>query len=185
MFSLRLLDSVQSALANRAGRRIGPLLQSQFLLKLGKLLHGHLLLFIQHLFNALTLFNIVHEHALDAVLERDCAGVTGPASTSQLEQDLAIDETPELNVSTVFLDGGSDAGFKQLLDHADDLAVVLVVRETVFLAAFVGPRGSARADDGLAGCDGLCDQAEDLGLDVRPGYGGVLADGDVVGSVED
>ena len=141
----------------------------------------------------------MHQHALDAVLERDSARVARPAGAAQLEVDVAVDEAAELDITAVFLDGGADARLEQLLDHADDLAVVLVVCQAVLLlggqaggrdllpvgADLPDGRLLAHRHDLLARRDGLGDEAEDLGPDVRPVGVGGLGHGDEVGAVED
>lgn len=96
----------------------------------------------------------MHQHALNAVLERDCARVARPTRPTQLEQDLTILEAAELDVAAVLLDGRPHARVEQLLDHADDLGVVLVVREAVDVLGCLAVLGSGflcdGVDDGLA-----------------------------------
>lgn len=125
----------------------------------------------------------MHEHALDAVLERHSAAIARATRATQLQQNLPIDETAEIDIAAVFLDSGADAGLEELLDHADDLAVVLVVGEGVdlgaLLAALVVGVGHG-VDDGLARRHELADEGEDLGLDVRPRRRAVLGYRDVV-----
>lgn len=183
-----LLHIIQTALANRPRRRIRPLLLPQLLFKLGKLLHSNLLLLIQHLLHALDLLNIMHQHALDAILECHGTRIAGTARTPQLEQNLAVVEAAEFNVTTVFLDSGADARVEEFFDHANDFIVVFVVGKTVgfltalaLLTSFCGDG----VDDGLARGHVFVDEGEDLGLDVRPGGGRVLCNGDVVGAEED
>ena len=134
----------------------------------------------------------MHQHALDTILERHRARVARPAGAAQLELDDAVLEAAEVDVAAVLLDGGPDARLEQLLDHADHLGVVLVVRERIDL---VGRLHAARVlgslfaldhvDERLAGRDGLGDEREHLGADVRPVGVGVLGHGDEVGAVED
>lgn len=171
-----------------SARRIRRLLRLELLLKLLKLLHRNLLLSVHNLLHALDLLNIMHQHALDAILQRDGAGIARPARAAQLQHDLAVDETAELDVAAVFLDGWADAGLEELLNHGDDLLVLGVVLccfgETALAVLFaVFLRDGV--DDRLPACDSFSDQGEDLGLDVRPGRGRVLCDGDVVAAVED
>ena len=140
----------------------------------------------------------MHQHGLNAVLEGDGAGVAGAAGAPQLQQDHAVLEAAELDVAAVLLDGGPYAGLEELLDHADDFAVVLVVGQAVLLhggvlragrrGAPIGPRSCAvlagHCHQLLPRGDGLGDQAEDLGLDVGPAGVAGLGDGDEVGAVE-
>lgn len=130
----------------------------------------------------------MHQHALDTILERDGARVTGSAGAPQLQLDIAIVKAPKLNIATVLLDSGADPRLKQLLDHADDLVVILVVGEAVLLGAgggrLLGRRRLLHGDNGLARGDGLGDEGKDLGSDVRPVGVAGLGDGDEVGAVK-
>lgn len=146
--------------------------------------------------------HIVHQHALNAILQSHRAGVTSSAGTSQLEQHIAILKSPVFDIATVLLNGRPDPRLQQLLDHTDHLAVILIVREAVHLAtglspfpAVVGSRSTNTGpifvvlllrdvDDRLPGRDGLGDEREDLGADVRPVGVGVLGHGDKVSAVE-
>lgn len=96
---------VEPAVARRGRNGLCSLLKLQFLLKLGKLLHGNFLFLIENLCDPLNFFDlcesgrsaylvvlvtamicilthVMHQHALNAVLQRHRARVTGPASTS-------------------------------------------------------------------------------------------------------
>lgn len=129
----------------------------------------------------------MHQHGLDSIPQRDRAGVAGPASSAQLQHDNTILESPEVNVTSVLLDGGADSRLQKLLDHADDLLVVFVVAQRVLLATFLGmfARLGHRVDDRLAGSDRLSDQTEHFRLDVRPvGIAG-LGHRNELGAIED
>jgi hypothetical protein len=80
----------------------------------------------------------VHQHGLNPILQRNSARIARPASPSQLEQHHPIVKTPELNIAPIFLNGGPNPRLQQLLDHAHDLAVVLIVAQRIFLPAFLG-----------------------------------------------
>lgn len=135
----------------------------------------------------------MHQHALDTILQRHGAGIARPARTAELQQHgTLVREPAELDIAAVFLDSRPYPRLEQLLDHADDLAVVLVVRQAVgLLGGAIGRRtGTALlvrrdGDDGLARGDGLGDEGKDLGTDMRPVRVGGLVHGDEVGAVED
>jgi len=172
----------------RSTRRIRALLRLQLLLKLLKLLHRNLLLGIHNLLHALHLLNIMHQHALNTILQRDSAGIARPARAAQLQHNLAVDEPAEFNIAAVLLDSRADASFEELLDHGDDFFIFGVVfgcfAETALAVLFaVFLRDGV--DDRMATRNSLSDQSEDLGFDVRPRRGRVFGDGDVVAAVED
>ena len=130
----------------------------------------------------------MHQHTLDAVFQSHRAAVACPACAAQLQQHLPVHETPEVNVSAVFLDCGSNACFEEFFDHADDFVVVLVVCKRVdFRAtlALLTSLGFHSVDDRRAGCQCLVDYGEDFGLDVCPGCGRVFCHSDVVDAKED
>lgn len=54
----------------------------------------------------------MHEHILDAVLQRDSARVTGSACSSELEHHHPIFKAAVFNISAILLDGWSDSGFE-------------------------------------------------------------------------
>jgi hypothetical protein len=170
---------IRRALA-RSSSRIRLLLQSQLLLKLLKLLHSNLLLLVHNLLHTLNLLNIMHQHALNTILQRNSARVARPASAAELKHNLAVDETAELDIAAVLLDGRADAGLEQFLDHADDFFVFGVVLRffgetalAVLFAVFLRDG----VDDRLPVGDGFGDQREDLWFDVRPGATGVARRG--------
>ena len=127
----------------------------------------------------------MHQHALYAVLQRHSARVACPAGSAQLQLDVAIFKSPELYVASVFLNGRPDARLEKFLDHANDLVVVLVVGQAILLGGLVAFPSLDDVDDGLARGDGLRDEGEDLGPDMRPVCIASLGDGDEVGTVED
>ena len=130
--------------------------------------------------------DIVHKHALNTVLQGDGARVASSASTAELQKDLAIHETSEFNVATIFLNSRANTSLEQLFNHADNLAVVLVVFQRVLLSWLLFAILSCHSvHQRLTRCDGLGNQAEDLRLDVGPRCGGILCDGDVVRAVKD
>lgn len=114
----------------------------------------------------------MHKHALNASLQSDCARVASSASTAQLQKNLAIHKASELDITTIFLDSRADTGLEQFLDHADNLAVVLVELQRVLLDCL---RFAALAGDcvykRLSRCHSLSDQSKDFGLDMWP-WGG-------------
>jgi hypothetical protein len=180
-------DLIRLALT-RSTRRIRALLRLQLLLKLLKLLHRNLLLRVHNLLHTLNLLNIMHQHALNTILQRNSARIARPARAAQLQHNLPVDKPAELDVAAVLLDRGADAGFEELLDHGDDFLILRVVfgrfaepALAVLFAIFLRDG----VDDRMATRNSLSDQREDLWLDVRPGRGGVLGDGDVVAAVED
>lgn len=130
----------------------------------------------------------MHQHRLNAILQRHSARVASPASAPQLQHDNTILKTPQLDITTILLDRGADTGLQQLLDHADNLIVLLVkgerVAHTTFLSA-LRAIGLHSGHDRLAGRHGLRDQAEDLRLDVCPLRVAGLGHGDKVGAIED
>ncbi len=132
--------------------------------------------------------HVVHQHALDATLQRDGTRVTGSAGAAQLQLDKAVVKAPKLNVAAILLDGGADPRLEQLLDHAHHLVVVLVVGEAVLLHAggggLLGRRRLPGGDEGLAARNRLGDEGKDLGPDVRPVCVAGLCDGDEVGAVK-
>lgn len=128
----------------------------------------------------------MHKHALNAVLQGDCARVASPASTAQLQKNLAVDETSELNVTTILLDSRANASLEQFLDHADNLTVILIVLQRVLLDCLLFTTLSRnRVYKRLSRCHGLGNQSKDLRLDVRPWGGRVFCNGNVVGTIED
>lgn len=130
----------------------------------------------------------MHQHRLNAILQRHGARVASPACASQLQHDNTILKAPQLDITAILLDRGTDASLQQFLDHADNLVIVFVVGEgvgdTTFLCALRAIALDGR-HDGLAGSHGLRDETEDLGLDVRPLCVAGLGHGDEVGAVED
>lgn len=131
---------------------------------------------------------IVHQHAFDTILKRYCTRVAGAACASELQIHKAVLAEPaELDIATILLDSRADSRLEELLDHADDLVVVLVVGEAVnFLLDRLGTGGHLLdGDDGLARGDGLGDEGKDLRADVGPVGVAGLCDGDEVGAVED
>jgi hypothetical protein len=183
-----LLHIIQATLSNRPLDSIRALLLLKLFFKLGEFLESNLLLLIQHLLYTLDFLNIMHQHALNTVLEGHSTGIAGTARAPQLKHDLSVVEATELNVAAVFLDSGADTCVEEFLDHADDFVVVFVVGEAVgvlaTLALLAGFCGDG-VDDGLAGCHIFVDEGEDLGLNVAPGCGCVFGYGDVVGAEED
>lgn len=133
----------------------------------------------------------MHQHALDAILERHGARIARAARAAQLELDEAVVEAAVLNVAAVLLDGRADARLEQLLDHAHHLAVALVVPQAVVVgrvlpvALGVGGAPLHHVDQRLPRRHGLGDERKDLGPDVRPVGVGGLGHGDEVGAVED
>ena len=127
----------------------------------------------------------MHQHRLNAVLQGNGAGIASTASTAQLQHNNTILESLEIDITTVLLDGGTDSRLEELLDHADNLVVILVVGERVLATFLVNVGGTFDAGhDGLARCHGLRDDAEHLGLDVRPVRIAAFRHGDEVGTVE-
>lgn len=129
----------------------------------------------------------MHKHRLDTIAQGNGTRIASAASTAQLQHDNAITEPTELNITTIFLDGGPDASLQELLDHADNLIVLLTEAQRLLLATFLCmlPGLLDGADDSLAGCDRLRDETEYLGLDVGPVGIACLGHGDEFRSVED
>lgn len=128
----------------------------------------------------------MHKHRLNTVTQRHGARIAGPASTAQLQQDNAVLKAAELNVATVFLDGGPNPCVQKLLDHADHLIFFFLVGQGLRLATFLATLTSLcnGVHDRLARCHGLSDETEDFGLDVRPVGVGRLSYGDEVRPVK-
>lgn len=128
----------------------------------------------------------MHKHRLNTVLQSHSAGVTSTASTAQLQHNNTVLESLEIDITTVLLDGGTNSCLEKLLDHADNLVIVLVVGERV-LATFLVKIGSTfdAGHNGLTRRHGLRDDAEDLGLDVRPVGIARFRHSDEVDSIED
>lgn len=203
MYRVYAVHTLWRTVQRRTGGGSSTLLLAQLLLKLGEFMHGDDLLLIHNLLHTLDLLNlpiklvtvcnkergttyIVHKHRLDTVLQSHSAGVTSTASTTQLKHDNTILESLKINITTVLLDGGTDSRLEKLLDHADNLIVILVVGERVLTTFLVDVGGTFDAcNDGLTRCHGLRDDAEDLGLDVCPVRIASFRHGNEVGSVED
>lgn len=126
----------------------------------------------------------MHQHALDTILERYCAGITCPASPAQLQFDKAVIKPPEFNVTAILLDGRSDPCLQQLLDHANNLAVILVVSQAVFFDILVSVLAFRNIDNGLTRGDCLGNEGKYLGPDMRPIRIPCLGDCDEVCAVE-
>lgn len=140
--------------------------------------------------------HIVHQHALNAILQRHSAGVTRSARPPQFEQHIAILKAPVLDIAAILLNRRPDPRLQQLLDHADHFTVILVVGQAVDLATRLGalPIGARGVptllllhdiDNALPGRDGLGDERKHLGPDMRPIRIGVLGHGDEVRAVKD
>lgn len=131
----------------------------------------------------------MHQHRLNAVLQRHRTRVAGPARTPQLQHHNTIREAPELDITTIFLDRRSDAGFQKLLDHTDNLLVFLTVCQCFLVATLLGILLSSslfyRVHNLLARCHGLSDQTEHFRFDVRPVGIARLGHCDKVDPVED
>lgn len=85
------------------------------------------------------------------------------------------------------MNGRTDACLQQFLDHAHNLIIVLIISERVAhttLLCALRAIAFHRRHNGLASCHSLCDQAKDLGLDVRPLRVAGLGHGDEVGAIE-
>lgn len=74
---------------------------------------------------------IMHQHALDPVLQRHRARIAGPARPPELQEHLPVLEAAEIDIPAVLLDRGADPRLEELLDHADNLAVFLAVAERI------------------------------------------------------
>ena len=132
--------------------------------------------------------HVVHQHRLNAVLQRHSARVASPACAPQLQHDDSVFKAPQLDITTVLLNRGTDPGLQQFLDHADNFVVLLIIGQRVAHSTFLGALraiGLHSRHDRLAGRHGLRDQAENLGLDVCPLRVACLGHGDKVGAVED
>jgi hypothetical protein len=127
----------------------------------------------------------MHQHRLNAILQRDSTGITSPTSTTKLQHDNTILETAQLDIATILLDSGTDSRLEEFLDHADDFVVIFVVAERVLDTLFAVGTGFDCGHDRLAGCHGLGDDAEDFGLDVCPVGVAGLGHRNEVGAVED
>lgn len=129
----------------------------------------------------------MHQHRLNAILQRHRTRITSPTSPPQLQHNDTILETPEINIPPVLLNGRTDSRLQKLLNHTDDLLVLFVEAERVLLAAFL--RMLARlgngVDDRLAGRHGLRDETEHFRLDVCPVGVAGLGHGDEIAAVED
>lgn len=79
----------------------------------------------------------MHQHRLNAILQRHGAGVASPACASQLQHDNTILKAPQFNITAILLNRGTDASLEQFLDHADNLVIVFVVGEGVADTAFL------------------------------------------------
>jgi hypothetical protein len=129
----------------------------------------------------------MHQHALNTILEGNSTRIAGAASASQTQVHVSlVIETPEVNISTVFLDGWSNSCLKKLLDHPNNLAIILVVRKTILLGFYSGLAFSALGDsDNFLACsDSLRNEGKDLGSDMCPIRISSLCDSDKVGAVE-
>lgn len=126
----------------------------------------------------------MHEHPLDTILEGDCAGVARSAGTAKLQLHVAVFEAPEVNIATILLDRRPDSSLQELLDHADNLAVIFVVRQAVLFHLLIALLPLRHVDKLLAGCDCLGNQGEDLWSNVGPVRIPCLGDGDEVCAVK-
>jgi hypothetical protein len=127
----------------------------------------------------------MHQHRLNTILQRNSARVASTTSTAQLKHNDTILESLQLNIATILLDSGSDSRLEKLLDHTDYLIVILVVGERILATFLIGVEGALDGrHNRLAGGHGLRDNAEDLGLDVRPLRVAAFRHGDEVGAVE-
>jgi hypothetical protein len=127
----------------------------------------------------------MHQHAFDAILQCDRTRVASSARTAQLQRHNAILEPAKLNVATVLLNSRPDTGLQELLDHADNFTVVLVVRQTVLLGSGISFFTLDHVDDSLAAGDGLCDESKDLRPNMRPIHIRRFCDCDEIAAVED
>lgn len=138
----------------------------------------------------------MHQHVLNPILQRHGARVARATRAPQLEQDLPVAEAAELDVAAILLYRRPDACVQQLPNHADNLAVLLPESHTLALSLLPRPRplrpgpvlrlaALDRVHNRLARRDGLGDEAEDLGLDVRPRRVRPLRHGYEVRPVED
>lgn len=171
-------------------------------------MHGNNLLLIHSLLNTLDLLNlkskvskrplyqtqigkrgrtyIVHKHRLNTILQRNSAGIAGATSTTQLQHNNTILKAFQFDITTIFLDSRTDASLEQFLDHADNLIIILVIRERVLATLLLAVNGTLDCrHDGLARCHGLSNDAEDFRLDVRPVRVAAFRHCDEVCAVED
>lgn len=114
-----------------------PPLDQKFVAHLGLLQCNGLWKELVGNFQSFTKAETLTQHSLDSVLQCNSTWIARPAGTPKLEQNLAIMEPSELNIATIFLDWWSNSCFQELLDHADDLAIVLIVCQWVNLIAFL------------------------------------------------
>ena len=132
---------------------------------------------------------VVHQHALDTVLERHRARIARPARSAQLELNNSILEPAELDIATVLLNSRANPRLQQLLDHAHHLAIVLVVRQAILLVRLLcillALPALHHVNDRLTGSNSLGDERKHLRADVGPVGVGRLGHGDEVGAVED
>jgi len=178
---------VQTSFANSRSCSIRSLLGLELLFKFSKLLHGNFFFLIQHLRDALNFLDVVHEHALDAILQCNCARIARPTSSPQFQKHITVLEPPELDIATIFLNGRSNASFQKLLDHSDYLTIAFVVAEGVLLANFMASfSGSVvyRIDNLLTQSHGLRNQTEYLGFQMGPVGVSGFGDGDKVRAVK-
>ena len=106
----------------------------------------------------------MHQHALNAVLQRDSTRVTSPTRTPELQEHLALVgiEPAELNISTILLNRRANPCIKQLLDHRHHLGIPLRRR------GIGGHRRLPLRNNRLPTIQRLGDERKHLGLNMRP-----------------
>ena len=125
----------------------------------------------------------MRQHPLDSTLQGHAARATSSTTTLELEPDdpILLFEPLELDIPAVFLDGRSDPGVQEFLDHGDDLGIRiqdLGILRPIHLARIV-------LEEVLARRKVFHQDAKDLGLEDAPRLSIVLADRDEIGSVKD
>mmetsp|Transcript_31526 Transcript_31526/g.94013 ORF Transcript_31526/g.94013 Transcript_31526/m.94013 type:complete len:216 (+) Transcript_31526:1115-1762(+) len=134
------------------------LVVSQLRLKLFKRLGTLLLVLVQRcvLHDALHLWDVVHEHVLDATFECDGRRGTAFACASHLDHYHASVpvKAPELDVAAILVDSRSDARLQQLFDHRHYLVFFLILIIAVLAAVRVHRRRAGRKVRGNGVGDG-------------------------------
>ena len=127
----------------------------------------------------------MHQHALNAILQRNSTRITSPARTSQLELDIAIVKPPKLDIATILLNRRPDPRLQQLLNHTHHLVIILVIRQAILLrSSRLLSRLLLDSNNRLTRGNRLCDERKDFRPDMRPVCVAGLGDGDEVCAVK-
>ena len=129
---------------------------------------------------------IMHQHALNPILQCNSATITGAARPPQFQLDSTslVVKASIFDITPIILDCGADPRIQQLLDHAYNLGIAFLslrIRRCqypfVFFSSFAtgtldAPypvRAHGAEDYRGAAIECLREEGEDLGLEVAPG----------------